>query len=300
MSSKRRINLRTRDWVSRPWGTSEHGDSYAPPSSLIRSRSVNPTSSSSYSSGGRATSSFLGVYPEPLSNNHTSQLPSSSSTLGPTPYSASANYEPTTYSLPQGGFSSYGAHSGLPSSNYTPSSTIPLQHNYHLPSSNLAHSSGPYDAQLSKNFDSSSGQQQWGQQQQQQFNAPLNKYSGIQNSGQSNIPQAPPMPNWNRNRSYRSRSRPMRRLRTRDWGWRTEHGWTGFNWRPAVEEAFLRNRARPAPEAPPVPSFFRQRKWMRGPYKQRNLRTRNWGLRSENGWNNFNRGIYAHESALPL
>jgi hypothetical protein len=235
--------------------------------------------------------------------------------------------------------------SGIPTSNYQPSSTIPLQHNYHLPSSQLAQSSTPYTQQiatqqiapqqingplLNKNYGSSSGfnsglqtqnngiqDQSWNSGLQTQNYGPssgLNSglqtqnygiqdqswNNGLQTQNQSNIPTPPALPNWNRSRSWRTQ-RSVRPLRTRDWGHRTDNGWSNFKYQTAVEESFLRNRAVPAPHPPPMPSMLRPRKWHSGPYRQqRNLRTRNWGNRNGDGWANFNRGIYAHESALPL
>lgn len=269
---RKRLNLRTRDWSGQPWGGSRQlqGDSYAPPASLL-------------------SSSWLSSRPGLLSSYPSSGF----SQLGSQP----------------SGLSQLGTHSsGLPTTNYQPSSTIPLQHNYHLPSSSLAHSSGPMESTLSSGLQNLSLNKDYnsGLQNNNYGSTSLSKdyNSGLQNYGNqssfSNIPSAPPMPTWNRNNSFRTRGRTMRPLRTRNWGDRADQGWTGFNRQSVVEEPFLRNRLKPAPVAPALPSFLRQRSWTRGPYRQRNLRTRNWGLRNENGWANFNRGIYTHESALPF
>lgn len=349
--SSRPLNLRTRDWSGKPWNG--QGNAYMPPTSLLQKSNsfssghfpVFIPSSYGHSSIASTTSSprtpsLLGVYdPAILAGQTThlksSELPSaSSSSISPSTSSTNidslhqgqqSGLQPSLQSAMQSGLQT--GHSGLPSTSYTPSSTIPLSHNFHLPSSQLSQatfpannlssglqpnglSSGLQSNNLSSGLSSglqpnnlssglSSGLQ--GSALPHAYPTSANPSFPTSSLAKSGIPAAPAFTGfrWGGWRSNRTRA-PMRPLRTRNWGVRSKKGWSGFNSRNILDEAFLRNRPTFAPSAPAMRPMFAQRKWRSGPYRIRPLRTRNWGLRNESGWANFNRNLYLNEASLPL
>ncbi len=105
--------------------------------------------------------------------------------------------------------------------------------------------------------------------------------------GKKRPPAPPPLPDSSR--KYRAGPYAPIRLRTRDWGERTPNGWSKFNNKAALEERFAKARI---PPAPPLP----QQRQKTSFYKPIHLRTRDWGVQTEQGWSKFNRGIFQDAS----